>query len=138
FHEIVNAANRGSKGGNEAILVIEDDDYVREYTTTILGELGYHVVEAADTRAALSIVRKLRDLSLIFADVGLKGEVTLAQCIEAARQKHPELKVLFTSGHAPEMIADRMPANAMRDLITKPFSYEDLARKVRRALDQRP
>jgi signal transduction histidine kinase len=81
-HENGNVADRESRGGNEAILVIEDDDYVREYTATILGELGYHVFEAADTKAALSIIGELQELSLILADVGLRGEVAIAQCIE--------------------------------------------------------
>jgi CheY-like chemotaxis protein len=133
-----NFANNGSKGGNEVILVIEDDDYVREYTATILGELGYRVLEAADTEAALSIASELEDLSLIFADVGLRGELTIDQCIESTRQKHPRLRVLFTSGYAREAIAHRLPAYAVHDLIIKPFSFEDLARKVRCVLDKQP
>jgi signal transduction histidine kinase len=136
-HENGNAANEESRGGNETILVLEDDDYVREYTATILGELGYRVFEAADSKVALCIVQELKELSLIFADVGLRGEIAIGQFIQSAEQRHPGLRVIFTSGYAPEVIANRVPANVKHDLITKPFSYEDLARKVRRALDRR-
>jgi signal transduction histidine kinase len=137
LHENGNVAHGGPRGGNETILVIEDDDYVREYTTTILGELGYRVFEAGDLKAALSVLDELQDLALIFSDVGLRGELTVSQVIELARQKHPGLRVLFTSGHGRDAIAPSLAASGARELILKPFSYEDLARKVRRVLDQR-
>ena len=120
----------------ETILVCEDDDDVRAYSAQSLRELGYQVIEAADGHSALRLLEKADGtVDLLFTDIVLPGGMTGAIVAEKARQIQPQLKVLFTTGYARNAIVHHGRLDAGVELLSKPFSYADLAARVREMLD---
>jgi PAS domain S-box-containing protein len=123
-------------GGHEAILVVEDDEDVRIYTTEILRELGYNVAEAADGDSALSLVASESQIQLLFTDIGLPGPFNGRQLADEARKRRPDLKVLFTTGYARNAIIHHGRLDPGVQLIVKPFNYAGLAAKIRQIFDE--
>jgi CheY-like chemotaxis protein len=121
--------------GDTVILVVEDDPNVRSLTVDMLRRLNYQVVDASDAVAALHILDTQPDIALVFTDVGLPGQHNGRQLAEAAQQRRPGLKVLFTTGYARNAIVHHGRLDSGLDLIVKPFSYASLAFKVRAVLD---
>jgi CheY-like chemotaxis protein len=121
--------------GDTVILVVEDDPNVRSLTVDMLRRLNYQVVDASDAAAALHILDTQPDIALVFTDVGLPGQHNGRQLAEAAQQRRPGLKVLFTTGYARNAIVHHGRLDSGLDLIVKPFSYASLAFKVRAVLD---
>ncbi|MBA4090836.1 MAG: hybrid sensor histidine kinase/response regulator [Sphingobium sp.] len=124
-------------GGQETILLCEDDDNVRAYSFEVLRDLGYHVVPAADGAAALAALEAAEGpVDLLFTDVVLPGGMTGADLAATAKLRWPALKILFTTGYARNAIVHHGRLDEGVDLLTKPFSYADLAAKVRDVLDR--
>ena len=123
-------------GHGETVLVVEDDDGVRQYGTTALRQLGYHVFEAADGPAALRILEQQKDIALMFTDVGLPGMNGRVLAGHAARLR-PGLKVVFTTGYARNAIVHGGLLDPGVELLPKPFTIDSLARKLRQVLDGR-
>ena len=123
------------EGSSEVILVVEDDDDVRAYSVESLRELGYRVFEAPDGPSALRILRQETEIALLFTDVVLPGGMTGAQLAAQAKGLRPKLKVLFTTGYARNAIVHQGRLDAGVQLITKPFTFEELAIKARDVLD---
>ena len=121
----------------ETILVAEDDDDVRIYSTESLRDLGYSVLESADGPSALRILERHPEVNLLFTDVGLPG-MNGRELVEQARQRHPGLRVLFTTGYARNAIVHQGRLDAGVDLLTKPFSRAQLASRIREVLEARP
>jgi PAS domain S-box-containing protein len=122
-------------GSEETILVLEDDDDVRTHSVECLRELGYRVVEAHDGPSALRLLERQPRVDLLFTDVVLPGGLTGAQAAAQAREIRPDLKVLFTTGYARNAIIHHGRLDKGVQLITKPFTFSDLAAKVRDVLD---
>jgi PAS domain S-box-containing protein len=131
--ELVTVAPCRARG--ETILVVEDDDDVRDYTTGVLRELGYLVLEAPNAAVALHIAGGNSRIDLLFTDVGLPGGINGKHLADAARQRRPGLRVLFTSGYARNAIVHDGRLDPGVVLITKPFTYAALASKIRDVLD---
>ena len=110
---------------------MEDHHDVRAYSVEVLRELGYRVLEAHDRPSALRLPewQKAR-VDLLFSGVVLPSSMTGPQRVEAARALRPRLKLLFTTGYARNAVVHHSRLEAGVDLITKPFSYADLAAKV--------
>lgn len=121
--------------GKEIILVVEDDETLRQYATEILRELGYHVLEAANGAAALEMLASDHRVDLLFTDVVMPGGINGRQLAEQAVRNRPGLRVLFTSGYTRNAIVHDGRVDADVSLITKPYSFQDLAAKVRAHLD---
>jgi len=119
----------------ETILVLEDDQDVREQSVEALAELGYRVVEAGDGPTALRLLRREAHVDLLFTDVVLPGGMTGAQVAREARDIQPGLKVLFTTGYARNAIVHNGRLDPGVQLITKPYTFTDLASKIRDVLD---
>jgi PAS domain S-box-containing protein len=119
----------------ERILVVEDDADVRTYSTGILRELGYTVLEAADADEALSLLATEGQIRLLFTDVGLPGAMNGRQLADEARRRRPDVKVLFTTGYARNAIVHHGRLDRGVELIVKPFTYSSLAAKIRSILD---
>jgi PAS domain S-box-containing protein len=120
----------------ETVLVVEDDADVRAQSVDSLRELGYHVLEASDGPAALGVLeREGEAVQLLFTDVVLPGGMTGAQVAAQATGRFPKLKVLFTTGYARNAIVHHGRLDPGVQLLTKPFTFADLASKVRDALD---
>lgn len=122
--------------GNEAILVCEDDEDVRAYSAEVLRELGYQVLEAPDGGSALALLKANGSVDLLFTDVVLPGGLSGADLAREAAELKPGLKVLFTTGYARNAIVHHGRLDPGVELLTKPFSYSDLATRVRDILDR--
>ncbi|WP_293677852.1 ATP-binding protein [uncultured Phenylobacterium sp.] len=132
--EVIHAAPHSSDG--ETILLVEDNEEVRAYSSMILTELGYHVIEAADADQALAVLESDRVVDLLFTDVVLPGR-SGRDLADAAEGLRPGLKVLFTTGYSRNAIVHQGRLDAGVQLITKPFTFEQLATRVRDLLDRR-
>ena len=122
--------------GDEVIFVVEDDDALRAYAVQILAELGYRVVEAAHGAAALEVIHARDDIKLLFTDIVMPGGLNGRELADQARQLRPGLKVLFTTGYTRNAVVHHGRLDPGVQLIGKPFSFEDLAAKVRALLDR--
>jgi signal transduction histidine kinase/ActR/RegA family two-component response regulator len=118
---------------HECILVVEDEADVRDYSAGLLEELGYEVVAVADAAAALRVLES-QSVDLLFADVGLPG-LNGRELADRARQSHPDLAVLLTTGYAKNAIVHNGVLDSDVELISKPFSPDALAHNIRRILD---
>ena len=120
--------------GVESVLVVEDDDNLRRYTTDILRELGYRVTEAADGAAAIAHLESAAALDLLLTDVVMPGMNGRELAAEAARRR-PALKVLYMTGYTRDAMGSQGRLEAGVHIINKPFSFHELAARVRARLD---
>jgi CheY-like chemotaxis protein len=132
--ELPVATKPEARPGSETILLVEDEDVVRELTRRVLERQGYTVLACADGEEAVALAeREDRKIHLLLTDVvmpGLRG-YEVARFVAASR---PEIKILYMSGYAEEALVGR-PALAESALIEKPFAVDVLARRVREALE---
>ena len=126
-------APKSSEG--EVILAVEDNDDVRAYTVMTLAELGYQVLEAANADDALDILRTETRIDLLFTDVVLPGKSGRVIADEAVKFR-PHLKVLFATGYSRNAIVHHGRLDPGVNLITKPFTFEQLALKIRDLIDR--
>ena len=125
--------HRGAK--NETILVVEDDDRVRALSVEALRELGYTVTEAPNPRDALRMFERGEKFSLLFTDI-VMPEMSGRELADLVRGLQTNIKVLYTTGYTRNAIVHNGILDAGTGLLTKPFSLEDLAFKVRKMLDE--
>jgi PAS domain S-box-containing protein len=114
-----------------AILVVEDDASVRELVCEILRDLDYEVMEAIDGPTGLAVLNSPARIDLLVTDVGLPG-LNGRQLADAARATRPSLKVLFMTGYAEAAARGSGFLDAGMELITKPFTLESIASRIRR------
>jgi PAS domain S-box-containing protein len=126
------------EGGKETILVAEDDEGVRATVVEMLQELGYRVLKASDAGAALSIVESGMAIDLLFTDVVMPGPLKSSELAKKAKERMPDIRVLFTSGYTENSIVHGGRLDPGVQLLSKPYSREQLARKVRHVLENRP
>jgi len=119
----------------ESILVVEDDPDVRAFAHQALSELGYRVLIAPDAASALRVLEGTARIDLLFTDVGLPNGVNGRQLADEARRRWPALKVVFTTGYARNAIIHHGRLDAGVELVAKPFTRADLARRIRAVLD---
>jgi two-component system, cell cycle sensor histidine kinase and response regulator CckA len=121
--------------GTETILVVEDQESVRNVVRRALEDVGYRVLEAADGGEALAAYeRHAGEVGLLLTDVVMPG-MSGKELVRRARQLEPDLPVLYMSGYAEEHIARQGIVDADANLLEKPFDPVMLQRKVRAALD---
>jgi PAS domain S-box-containing protein len=121
--------------GSETVLVVEDENLVRELAATILDGLGYTVLTAASAGEALSVAREHQgEIRLLLTDVVMPG----MSGVELARQvtsQYPGIRAAFMSGHVPGSRSRSEPTGPDEVLISKPFTVSSLGSTVREALD---
>jgi signal transduction histidine kinase len=122
------------RGGAETVLVVEDDAPVRQLACHELRALGYHVLDASCGADALRIVESDEPIDLLFTDVVMPGGMSGRQLADAARQRRPGLRVLYTSGYTENAIVHHGRLDPGVMLLPKPYRRADLARAVRTAL----
>ena len=120
--------------GSEHILVVEDDDMVREHLSAQLVGLGYRVTSAANGPAALDILQKMDDIDMLLTDIVMPGGMNGRQLADKALTMRPDLKVLFSSGYSENAIVHHGRLDAGVELLSKPYRLQDLAAKVRKVL----
>jgi signal transduction histidine kinase/CheY-like chemotaxis protein len=121
--------------GHEVLLVVEDDDLVRNYVITNLMSLGYQVHTATNAAEALAMVRDGLAFDLLFTDVVLGAGMNGRQLVDEMQKLRPGLKVLYTSGYTENTIVHHGRVDAGIRLLTKPYRRADLAKMLRLALD---
>jgi PAS domain S-box-containing protein len=123
-----------NRGGDETILLVEDEEGVRTYCAEILREFGYHVVEAACASSALQQLESDSTVDLLVTDLGLPG-VDGSELARRVQSLRPHLPVLFISGYAASTILQRGRIPPDAQLLEKPFARADLAKRVREVLN---
>ncbi|KQN93216.1 diguanylate cyclase [Sphingomonas sp. Leaf231] len=120
--------------GLPTVLVVDDEPTVRMLVIEVLDELGYTVLEAGDGAAALRILDSGIRPDLLVTDVGLPGAMNGRQVADAALARFPTLRVLFITGYAENAVIGSGQLDPHVALLTKPFTMEGLASKVRSLL----
>ncbi len=123
---------------DELILAVEDDPAVRANSVEMLRDLGYRVIEAADGEAALQLLDQIPELRLLFTDVGLPGGINGRQLADRMLRRRPDLKVLFTTGYARDVIVHHGRLDPGIQLLGKPFTLAALATRIRQLLEDEP
>nr|WP_255599430.1 PAS domain S-box protein [Afifella sp. IM 167] len=114
----------------QTILVVEDDEDVRRYSTSLLEELGYVVISCGNGAEALSVLRAGTPVDLLFTDVGLPGGLNGRELAEAAKELRPELGVLFATAYAHDVFGDDEGMHPDAEILRKPFQNAVLAQRV--------
>ena len=124
----------GLVGGTETILLVEDNNDVRAAAVTMLGELGYTVIEAANADRAMLILEAGQDFDLLFTDVVMPGTATASELADKVKELKPDVPVLFTSGYAQEFIMHDGSLDTGIQLLGKPYTQIELSQKIREVL----
>ncbi|HEU4969347.1 CHASE domain-containing protein [Sphingomonas sp.] len=134
-HEAIEKDARVPAGrSDETILVVEDEDQVRRIAVETLRELGYTILEAAGGEQALALLDQHPEVTLLFTDLVMPG-MNGRRVAALARERRPELPVLYATGYAPEEILGADENDGDIETLRKPFETADLARAIRRTLD---
>jgi len=116
------------------ILVVEDEEQVRHMSVDALRELGYTVVQATDGMRALEQLRTMPKIDLLFTDIVMPG-MTGRELADQAETLRPGLKVLYTTGYTRNAVVHNGVVDAGVAFLSKPFSLDALARKVRQVIE---
>jgi CheY-like chemotaxis protein len=121
------------EGHGERILVVEDNDRVRDATEGRLESLGYAVLEAKTGAEAIKLLESGEQVALVFSDIALPGSMTGYDVAEWVRSNKPDLKLLLTTGYSNMPLAASAAVRTIR-VLRKPYTREQLARALREAL----
>ena len=124
-------------GGSETVLVVEDDSEVRATVVEMLSDLGYGVLKAVDAASALTVIESGAAIDVLFTDVVMPGTLKSPELARKARERLPDIAVLFTSGYTENSIVHGGKLDAGVELLSKPYTREALARKIRHVLGNR-
>lgn len=125
------------RGGAELILLVEDNELVRQHVEKLLSSLGYQTVSAENGKQALQLLRDNPAINLLFTDVVMPGGMNGRELAEQATEICPGLPVLFTSGYAEDAIVHQGRLERGVHLLAKPYRRMDLANKLREVLDNK-
>ena len=129
------AAVRPLEGtATEVILVVEDEDRVRQMSVQLLRDLGYTVIHASDAKQAL-VMLESQPFDLLFTDV-VMPDINGKQLADRIREHRPGLKVLYTTGYTRNAVIHNGMLDRDVSFLPKPFTIQQLATKVRQVLDQ--
>ncbi|KQM28842.1 hypothetical protein ASE57_03010 [Sphingomonas sp. Leaf11] len=123
---------RGDPG--ETVLVVEDESRVRSFSVEVLRDLGYAVLHASNGPEALALLEQGVRVTLLFTDVVMPG-MTGRELADRALAMRPGLRVLYTTGYTRNAVVHNGVLDPGTRLLPKPFGVDELARKVREALD---
>ncbi|GLQ42149.1 PAS domain S-box protein [Dyella nitratireducens] len=125
-----------SRAGHETVLVVEDEPEVRRVAMAFLRKLGYAPLEAGDVETALRLLSTHLGIDLLFTDIVLGGDMTGFELAAKAREQHPRLSVLFTSGYEYASLDIDPHVFGTLELLRKPYRREQLDQAIRRVLDR--
>ncbi len=124
-------------GGNETVLVVEDEPSVRAVVVSLLKKLGYEVIEAGDGQEALERLDEVDGVDLLFTDIVLPGGMTGQDVADEVAKRRPGAKFLFTSGYAAGALDEGGRIAQGAELLPKPYPMKVLANRVREILDRK-
>ena len=124
------AGSDEAPGGNETVLIVDDNEDVREVSAVIVGSLGYEVLTAGDAAEALELIHTHRSIELLVSDIVMSGGIDGFELARRARVLRPGLAILLMSGYPAGggAVACEFPG------IRKPYRREELARRIRTTL----
>jgi PAS domain S-box-containing protein len=123
-------------GGNETVLLVEDDAFLRASVRKTLSQLGYRVFEAVNGVEAVEIWKGHRDqIHLLLTDLVMPGGLNGKELGGLLLKENPNLKIIYASGHSAEVAGKDFPLEEGVNFLTKPFQAHKLAQAVRRRLD---
>jgi signal transduction histidine kinase/ActR/RegA family two-component response regulator len=125
------------EGGTETVLVVDDEKEIQENVAAILGELGYHVITASSADEASTLLDRAGQIDLLFTDVIMPGAISCTELAAMARVRHPNIRVLFTSGYTENAVTHNGKLDDGVTLLNKPYAREELAGAVRKLLSSR-
>jgi PAS domain S-box-containing protein len=118
------------RGGADRILVVEDDTDLRTFVRTVLSRMGYRIVEAENGEVALAILEKDGDFDLLFTDIVMPGGVNGVQLADKAREMHPDIRIMFTSGYARDALPKERHLPSDIPMLYKPFRSHELLERI--------
>ena len=131
---VASAKDVSDADARETILVVEDDERVRQLTITRLKLIGYKVIEASDGPTAVDILARSEPIDCVFTDLVMPGGMTGRDVAKSARELKPGIRILLTSGYAEELVhGDELKREQLK-LLRKPYHQADLAAALREAL----
>jgi CheY-like chemotaxis protein len=122
------------EGGDQAILIVEDDVLVRRYVVSQVLSLGYRTLAAGNASEAMAIIDTSEEVDLLLTDVMMPGSMNGQQLAVEALKCRPSLKILYTSGYSGSAMIHDGHRDADVLLLAKPYRKVDLARMIRVAL----
>ncbi len=122
------------RGQGEVILIVEDNEAIRELSVSLLVTLGYRVLTAIDGEEALDVYAAAEEVDLVLTDL-VMPKMGGRELMHRLRQRAPQLKALAMSGYAVGIEPDQLRQEGIVNTISKPFEADELARAIRMALD---
>ncbi|TFF18039.1 PAS domain-containing protein [Jiella endophytica] len=126
------ARRRSLPTGSESILLVEDEEDVRNFVARLLGKLGYRVTEAEDAASALRVLEAPAKIDLLFSDLILPGGTNGLRLVEQARAMRPGIRVLLTTGYTEEF--EKLAKGTPEWILRKPYRQSELATMLRTVL----
>ncbi len=124
-------------GGTETILVVEDEEILREMARDILTGSGYRILEAGSGKEALEVWRKSGpEVDLLFTDMVMPEGISGLDLAEHLTSDRPDLKIVFTSGYTAGEISAKLLSRAQTRFLQKPYTNATLTKIIRESLDQ--
>jgi signal transduction histidine kinase len=117
------------------VLVVEDDELVRDFVVRTVRELGYDVLEAGDGDAAWEIIAAADRIDLLCTDIMMPGSMNGFDLARRARERRPNLRLVYMSGYPDKALESAKPANGNVPYLAKPFRANDLAAGIKRAME---
>ena len=125
------------RGGDETILVVEDDAAVRQTANRILTKAGYTVLDAIDGVQALELFDRDRaKIDVVLLDI-MMPRMGGIECLKELKQRDPNIKVVIASGYSPKLSRNQAIEEGAKEFIAKPYETTDILRILRKVLDRK-
>ena len=124
------------RGAGETVLVVEDDPRLRQLTCDRIADLGYRVLVASDGATAMHVLDQHPGVLLLFSDIVMPGGMSGLDLARRGRERYPALRVVLTTGYAPELV-DETGENIGMLILLKPYRKAELATVLHEALHSR-
>ena len=125
-----------SHGAGETILVVEDEEKIRNFSVEVLEQAGYHVLAAENAASAAQILTSTPAIDMLFTDVVLTGPMNGRALADQVQSRWPDIAVLFTTGYTRNAIIHQGRVDEGINFIGKPFTATALTQTVRKILDR--
>ncbi|MGD8502736.1 MAG: response regulator, partial [Syntrophobacterales bacterium] len=123
------------EGGSETILLVDDEEFIRELGIDVLGQAGYEVLTAADGESALQLYRQAQErIALVILDLIMPG-MGGRKCLEELLRLNPQVKVLIASGYSSDASTKGALETGAKSFVSKPYDTKHLLKLVREVLD---
>lgn len=122
-------------GGSETIFIVDDEIHIVSMLNQILSKIGYKVLSATNSSKAISLCQEYKDtIDIVLSDI-IMPDINGVELIAILRETHPQLKAIFMSGYTNSMAVESAGMDKNTVFLQKPFTFEELARKIRESLE---